>query len=215
MCAICSPAGRWAPEPGYPKKAPVADLIANWNPDDMAHLPAKVYRTICRFDAATELDKAYAYLEAEVCAASASERERARARGNERERASEERRGIRRGRLARAERARERELARAERASASEERRGVRRGRGAVAASRASRRRRRARGARTHPSLHTSPRYRRRLSFARRRPGALPAVQPPRGRRDDRSLDQRPVPRGSLVRWFVGSLVYLFGCMKA
>ena len=32
----------------------------------MAHLPARVYRTLCRFDAATELDKAVAYRDAEV-----------------------------------------------------------------------------------------------------------------------------------------------------
>ena len=59
-------AGRWAPAPGYPKTSPVSELIANWNPDDMAHLPARVYRGICRFDAATEWEKALAYRAAEV-----------------------------------------------------------------------------------------------------------------------------------------------------
>ena len=65
-CAHRDDAGRWAPAPGYPKTSPVSELIANWNPDDMAHLPARVYRGICRFDAATEWDKALAYRAAEV-----------------------------------------------------------------------------------------------------------------------------------------------------
>ena len=65
-CAYRDAHGAWAPEPGYPKTVPIADIIANWNPDDMAHLPQRVYRTLCRFDAATELDKAVAYRNAEV-----------------------------------------------------------------------------------------------------------------------------------------------------
>jgi len=54
------------PEPGYPKRAPVKDVIANWSPDAGNWVPERMYEGLCRFDYATDLDKAIAYRDAEV-----------------------------------------------------------------------------------------------------------------------------------------------------
>lgn len=63
--------GRWlnncpaVPPPNYPEQFPIMDLIDNWNPDQ-AEAPAKHYHALCRFDYATDLEKAFAYREAEL-----------------------------------------------------------------------------------------------------------------------------------------------------
>ena len=54
------------PEEGYPKTAPIADIIKNWNPDAGKWTPSHMYESVCRFDYATDLDKAIAYRDAEV-----------------------------------------------------------------------------------------------------------------------------------------------------
>ncbi|KAJ8600692.1 hypothetical protein CTAYLR_008312 [Chrysophaeum taylorii] len=54
------------PQEGYPRRVPVRDIIANWNPDEAAYVPEKMYRTICRFDYQTQYDLAMAYRDAEV-----------------------------------------------------------------------------------------------------------------------------------------------------
>jgi len=53
------------PPEGYPVAWPVLDVIGNWNPDDTTpHL--RIHQGLCRFDAATQFDRASAYREAEL-----------------------------------------------------------------------------------------------------------------------------------------------------
>ena len=55
------------PPEGYPRSWPTLDILDNWNPNDTADPHSHVvYQGICRFDAATEHDKALAYREAEL-----------------------------------------------------------------------------------------------------------------------------------------------------
>lgn len=55
------------PPPGYPATWPTLDIIGAWNPNDTADPHShREHRAICRFDAATDLDKAEAYRRAEV-----------------------------------------------------------------------------------------------------------------------------------------------------
>jgi len=54
------------PEKGYPRTAPISDIIKNWNPDAGKWTPKQMYETLCRFDYATDLDKAIRYRDAEV-----------------------------------------------------------------------------------------------------------------------------------------------------
>ena len=55
------------PPNGYPKSWATLDILGNWPTDDTADPHSHtVYQGICRFDAATESDKALAYREAEV-----------------------------------------------------------------------------------------------------------------------------------------------------
>uniref|UniRef100_A0A7S4J512 JmjC domain-containing protein n=1 Tax=Odontella aurita TaxID=265563 RepID=A0A7S4J512_9STRA len=54
-----------APPEGYPMAWPVLDVLENWNPDD-ATPRARIYQGLCRFDAATEYDKALTYRKAEL-----------------------------------------------------------------------------------------------------------------------------------------------------
>jgi len=44
----------------------VSEIVANWNPDSGRWIPERMYETLCRFDYATELDKAFAWRDAEV-----------------------------------------------------------------------------------------------------------------------------------------------------
>lgn len=53
------------PQPGYPKKVAIADIVNNWNPDNTT-MPAKMYRSLCRFDYQTQFDLALAYRDLEV-----------------------------------------------------------------------------------------------------------------------------------------------------
>jgi len=53
------------PEPGYPRTAPIKDIIANWNPDAGNWVPERMYEGLCRFDYATQLDQALEYQRAE------------------------------------------------------------------------------------------------------------------------------------------------------
>ena len=59
------------PPEDYPHSWPTIDILQNWNPNDYlshasAAAPHAIYQGICRFDAATEYDKALAYRNAEV-----------------------------------------------------------------------------------------------------------------------------------------------------
>lgn len=52
-------------EPEYPPSVPIMDMVANWNPDDIA-IPARHHSTLCRLDFTKDLAKALRYRDAEV-----------------------------------------------------------------------------------------------------------------------------------------------------
>ena len=57
------------PPKGYPHSWPTVDILQNWNPNDylsLADHTHAIYQGICRFDAATEYDKALVYRNAEL-----------------------------------------------------------------------------------------------------------------------------------------------------
>uniref|UniRef100_A0A7S1UB23 JmjC domain-containing protein n=3 Tax=Phaeomonas parva TaxID=124430 RepID=A0A7S1UB23_9STRA len=53
------------PEEGYPRSYPILNVTSNWPPDD-TRVPKQHYGSLCRFDYETELDKCFAYRDAEV-----------------------------------------------------------------------------------------------------------------------------------------------------
>ncbi len=52
-------------EPEYPPEVPIVDMVANWNPDDIA-IPERHYNTLCRIDYQKDYEKALRYRDAEV-----------------------------------------------------------------------------------------------------------------------------------------------------